>query len=297
MRRKGITIIVAVALALMSGSYSYASTKGRATGIVKSTDEKPIPGAKVTLEKIDGSGTGHYEFTTDKKGKWAKIVAPGIWRITCEAEGYKTEVAQIPVSAVRENPFFEMTLVPVPDAPFKEGDALYEEEKYQEALLEYQKVLAEKPELFAAYEKIGLCYYQLRDLDHAIEAFTLMLDNDPQAMNSIFNLSAIYFEKGDLEQGMKYLNQVDEKSITDKAVFYNAANLLFNSGQIDMAIDYFSKCLDLDPTFVDGYYQLALTLLNKGDMEGARKNFQKIIDIAPESPKAELAQTLLDQIQ
>lgn len=274
----------------------YAKVWALVEGTVKTEEGKPIKGAKVIL--IFSEDGTKYELTTDRKGRWRKAnVRPGRWTIGFLAEGYKPQNITVQLSAVKRNTPIEVRLSPIPESPFSKGDALYQQKKYAEALQEYQRVLAENRDLYQAYDKIGLCYYRLNDLENATEAFKLMLNKAPQSRNTLINLSSIYFEKGNLEEGMKYFKQLDEKTLTDPGTFYNIGILWFKNGQIDLAIDYFNKCIALDPGYVNGYYQLALAKLNKGNIEEAKKNFQKVIELSPESEKATLARKILENIK
>jgi len=291
-----VTIIVISVIIMINNHLAYSRIFATVNGTVKSEDGKPIKGAKVIL--IFSEDGTKYELTTDKKGKWRKAnVLPGTWTIGFMAEGHEPQNITVQLSAIRENPFIDVKLSRIPESPFNKGDILYQQKKYDEALQEYQKVLAENKDLYQAYDKIGLCFYRLEDLENAIENFKLMLDKELQSRDTLINLSAIYFEKGELEEGMKYFKQLDEKTLTDPGIFYNIGILLFKNKQIDTAIDYFNKCLAVDPNYVNGNYQLALANLNKGELEEAKKNFQKVIELAPDSEKAALAKKILENIK
>ena len=291
-----VTIMLIIAMTMINSFLLFSQTFAIASGTVKSEDGKPIKGAKVILI-FSEDGTKH-ELTTDKKGRWRKAnMRSGAWTIGFMAEGYEPQNFNITLSAIKRNPPIDVKLTPIPESPLIKADALYQQKKYDEALEEYQRVLAENQDLYQVHNKIGLCYYRLNDLENAIDAFKLMLEKEPQSQDTLINLSAIYFEKGDLEEGMKYFKQLEEKSLTDPSIFYNIGMLLFKNLQIDMAIDYFKKCLALDPLYVNGYYQLALVYLNKGDLEEAKKNLKKVIELAPESEKAALAKKMLENIE
>lgn len=293
---KNIMIISFSIIILISAFPGYSKVFATINGTVKSEDGKPIEGAKVILVFSEDGTT--FELTTDKNGSWRKVnCRPGQWTIGFMADGYEPENINVQLSAIKKNPSIDISLARIPESPFAVGDDLYQQKKYAEALEEYQKVLAENPDLYEANDKIGLCYYKLDDLENAVENFKLMLDKEPQSKSTLINISAIYFEKGDLEEGMKYFKQLDEKTLTDPGTFYNIGILMFKNGQIDMAIDYFNKCLAVDPDYVDGYFQLALVLLNKGNLEEAKQNLEKVIELAPESETAKSAERILEGIK
>lgn len=293
---KNIMIISFSIIILISAFPGYSKVFAIINGTVKSEDGKPIEGAKVILVFSEDGST--FELTTDKNGSWRKVnCRPGQWTIGFMADGYEPENINVQLSAIKKNPHIDIKLSPLPESPFVAGDELYQQEKYAEAIEEYQQVLADNPDLHEAYYKIGLCYYRLDDLENSKDYFKLMLDKEPQSQNTLINISAIYFEQGDLEQGMTYFKQLDEETMTDPGTFYNIGILMFKNGQIDMAIDYFNKCLALDQNYVNGYYQLGLAYLNKGNLEEAKQNLEKVIEIAPESEMAKSAEKMLESIK
>jgi tetratricopeptide (TPR) repeat protein len=272
-----------------------AQVFARVSGTVTAEDGKPIAGVKVILVSPDGE---KQETATDEKGTWRLVnVRPGPWEIGFLAQGFESRNFNINLSAIKDNPPVNIKLARVPESPFSAADALYKEQKYQEALREYQRVLAAQPELYQAYVQIGLCYYQLGDLDNALAFFEKGLGKTPASPVILINLAAIYLGRGDLEKGVQYIKQVDEKSITDPSLFYNIGVLFFKEGHIDLAIEYLQKCLAVDGKYVEGSYQLGLAFLNKGQGDEAKKCFQKVIELAPGSEKAEFAKKILEGIR
>jgi len=293
MKKGLVTFVTIPAIILMiCTSPAFSKVWARVTGSVLSEDGTPIDGARVVLIlSEDGSKE---ELTTDEKGKWSRVnIRPGQYTIGFMADGYQPQNVTVNLSAIKKNPPIDIKLAPVPKSPLSTGNALYQEKKYAEALKEFQRALAEDPELTELHEMIGLCYYRLNDLDNAAAAFKLMLEKTPGSRDSLVNLSSIYLEKGDLEEGMKYLNRLDEDALKDPATFYNIGIILFNKNKMDSAIENFKKCLERDPNYVKAYYQLGLSYLNQGDMENAKANLEKVIEVAPDSEIAALAKEML----
>ena len=294
---KAIALIAAIsAILIMEAGPIFSQVFAMVSGTVKSKDGQPIAGAKVVMIlSEDGSKV---ELTTDSKGKWRKAnVKAGDWTIGFMADGYDPQNITVSLSAIKENRPIDIRLSPIPVSPLKTGDDLYQQQKYTEALQDYEKALAQNPELYEAYEKIGLCHLRLNDTEKAIENLKLALEHNPQSQDVLINLSAVYLEKGDLEEGMRYFKLLDEKSLKDPSLFFNIGVLLFKGNQVDLAAEYLKKGLELDPNSVNGHYQLGLVSLNKGDLDEARSSFQKVIELAPCSEKAELAKKMLEGIK
>jgi len=288
--------MAAASILLMETGPVFAQVFAMVSGTVRSKDGQPIAGARlVFILSEDGS---RVELTTDSKGKWRKAnLKAGTWTIGFIADGYEPQNVTVQLFAAKENKPIDVWLNPIPVSPLKAGDNLYAEQKYAEALLEYEKTLNQNPELTEAYEKIALCHLRLNDTEKAVENFKKVLERNPQSPEVLINLSAIYFEKGDLEEGMKYFKLLDEKSLSDPSLFFNIGVLFFKGNQPDLAAEYLKKSLELDPNSVNANYQLGLVWLNKGNLEEARTSFEKVIELNPSSEKAELAKKILEGIK
>jgi Tfp pilus assembly protein PilF len=294
---RSLPLVIAFSgLFLIGVGFAISQVFAVAHGTVKSKDGQPIQGARIIL--VFSEGGAKHELVSDKKGGWRKAnLPPGTYTIGFVADGFEPQNIKVTLSAIRENDPIEVRLAPTPASPLSQGDRLYGEQKYEDALREYQRVLSENPALDEAHERIGLCYYRLGDLDRAVEVFQKALEKDPRSQDVLINLSSIFFEQGRLEEGLKYINRLDEKSLADPNLFYNAGVLLFKNNQMEPAAGYFRKALERDPNFVNAYYQLALVNLNKGDMEEAKRNLGKVIELAPESEKAALSRKMLENIR
>jgi Tfp pilus assembly protein PilF len=294
-RRISLFMAILIVIVFGQGPELWAKVWARVSGTVTAEDGKPLAGVRVILVSPDGE---KQETATDDKGNWRLVnVRPGSWEIGFLAKGFEPRNFKIELSAIKDNPPVNIKMARVSESPFTVADALYKDHKYQEARQEYQRVLEAQPELYEAHVRIGLCYYQLDDLENALTFFKRALEKMPPSPDVLINLAAIYLQRGDLEQGIQYIRQLDEKSITDPSLFYNIGALFFKEGHTDLAIEYLQKCLTVDDKYLEGYYQLGLAFLNKGNGDEAKKCFQKVVELAPESEKADFAKKILEGIR
>jgi len=77
-------------------------------------------------------------------------------------------------------------------AAFNLGNAMYRQQKYEEAGIEYKKVASEttdKMDKARAYHNLGNSYLQQQKLKESIEAYKQALRNNPNDMDTKYNLS------------------------------------------------------------------------------------------------------------
>lgn len=127
-----------------------------------------------------------------------------------------------------------------------EGNRLYAEEKYHEALECYEKALAVNPAYqYALYNK-ALALTQLASDDNK------GTQNDPRvAAQKIFEDIA----------GQKLNNELAAKS------FYNLGNMAYNDNQLDQAINMYKGSLRLDNKNIECRQNLLLALKKKEEQE------------------------------
>jgi arylsulfatase A-like enzyme/Flp pilus assembly protein TadD len=70
-------------------------------------------------------------------------------------------------------------------------------EKYNEAIAEYDKAIALKPEFPKTYYNRGYCYMALKNYDQAIVDFSLAIERDPNYSDAYDNRGTCYRHKGD----------------------------------------------------------------------------------------------------
>jgi tetratricopeptide (TPR) repeat protein len=275
--------------------------KGRVNGVVLTEDGKPIPNVRIQFQHTGYEGT--FEVTSDEKGKWvAANIRGGGWNIDFTVEGYEPKKISTRVSEVIRSKPIEVILKKTEKSVVSEkvskllakGNELFSQQKYAEAIQEYQHILRENPQIYIINKNIGNCYYQLEDYDSAIKYYELVLLKDPGSEEMLIALGNVYLEKGELEKGLEYFNQIDETSITNPLVLYNIGTSFFNKGEIERAINYYSRASELDLNLSDAYFQLGLCYVNKNEKDKAVEYFQKFLEISPDSERAVTARNLLE---
>jgi Ca-activated chloride channel family protein len=117
----------------------------------------------------------------------------------------------------------------------REGNSLYEKERYEEALESYQEALVIEPDNPKIHYNMGRAFYQLEDYQETLSEFQLGLlskDRDFQAWN-----------------------------------FYNIGNTYFRGNQLDAAIEAYQRSLILNSADVEAKQNLEFCLKLKEEME------------------------------
>ena len=117
----------------------------------------------------------------------------------------------------------------------REGNSLYEEERYEEALKSYQEALVVEPDNPKIHYNIGRVFYQLEDLEETL---------------SEFQLGLLAKEKG-----------------LQAWSLYNMGNTYFRGNQLDAAIEAYQHSLIMNPADVETKQNLEFCLKLKEKLE------------------------------
>ncbi len=291
--------------------------RGRIRGSVLDESGKPLVGVKIIAESVE-YGT-KFEAKSSKKGSWAMGgMGSGLFIITTEYEGYEPFMEKYKVSQfLQNNPPINIVLKSKKEVPtsefgidatlIDEGNLLFSEKKYKEALAKFQEFLDANPNLYQIYINIGNCFNELGDLDAAITAFQTILDKtmkekdsfegDQNAARAFASLGEIYIEKNDIEQAMGYLQQAFDTFPDDENMAYTIAEILFTQGKASEGIVYYDKAIALKSDWAPPYRQRGYAYLNLTNYKMAIESFKKFLELAPNDPQAPTIRDLLPQLE
>lgn len=77
------------------------------------------------------------------------------------------------------------------------GNAYYDQQKFQEAIVYYQMSLALKPDDYSVMTDMGACYFALKQTDKALEIFKKVTSDKPDQVMAWYNLGIVYKSKND----------------------------------------------------------------------------------------------------
>lgn len=325
MRSKNIFILAVVFLLILSLPFTLSSQEGRGKARVrgKVMDEagNPVVGVKIVAQHLESGTT--FTGETDKKGRWAVGgMGSGYFRFTASAEGYETTYHEMRVSQFsKKNAPIELTLKKVQvssaDVPsiqdegslaiFKEGNQLYEQEKYTEAVAKFEEFLISNPTIFKLNLYIGNCYQEIGAYDKAITAYTKFLDKvkedkgsytgDEGAARALAGIGETYIKQDDLDKASEYLRQAIEIFPEDETLAFNIGEIYFNRREIYSAIEYYQLAIKINEKWAPPYLQMGYAYLNKSDYMGAIDSFKKFLEVAPDDPQASIIKGMIPKLE
>jgi len=288
--------------------------QGRLAGIVVDEAGNPLEGVKITLryERFANVLTA----TSNINGQWGFIgLGRGVITLTLEKEGYAESVLPLQVSGIRANPQPKIIMKKKADSASSglsdraremliQGNALFEEKKFEAAAALYQDLLDENPALYQIRLNLGNCLMELQKYEEAVMEYQKVLEGvnaEPPEKKDVKIIAQLYASLGEAYLSQNKFKEAEEhfiKSIeinpSDSALAYNVAEILMQAGNPEGAIRYYEMAIGLKPDWPKPYLKLGYAWLNKGDNPKALESFKKVIEIAPpDDPDVALAKDVI----
>lgn len=176
-----------------------------------------------------------------------------------------------------------LLLSPLIFADYATGVKLYNEGKYEEALLRFEELMREQPDQWQSFYYGGLCYQKLNKIEKAKEAFekALSLENN---ISIRLPLSQIYLNEKNHEKVISILNIEgikDLKTEIKKPVYKMLATSYYALGKFSEAIPFYKEYLILDSDPSTKYF-LGRCLYKTDNLEEAAQILEEAVKADPE---------------
>jgi tetratricopeptide (TPR) repeat protein len=286
------------------------SAQARVAGTVLDEAGKPIKAATVTAES-DNMGES-FTASTDEKGRFTMIgLRPGRWRIIATAPGYMAEAGFAQLRAgTNANPPMTIGLRrsgvgmgPLGNVSAKDlqtelaaADALFNQKRWDEAVVAYRALLARTPTLSAINLQIAAAYRSKGDYDAAVAAYRDLLKIDPNNEKAIVGIGTAHLEKGDLPTAESVLAAAAGSPTAGRQIFYSLGDVKFAEGETAEAMKWYQRATAADPSWGKPLYKLGLSAIKLGDKNAAADFMTKAITVDPLSAEAGLAKAAIDQL-
>jgi tetratricopeptide (TPR) repeat protein len=293
-----ISIFSFFSLAGLSQEYK---GKARVRGYVYDEQGKPIEG--VTVKLYFPTARDGFTLETDKEGKWvASWIRNGEWNIDFEKTEYMPEKISVQISEVRRNPDQEITLKRAQvsvisdglEALLSEGNDLFAEEKYTEAIAIFTKMLEERPEIYQINKNIGNCYFKQEKYDQAEEFYKKVLEHEPDNTEILLAIGNCYINRRDKETALQWFQKIEFEQITDPTALFNIGSNFFSHSHYEEALKYYKKAVEIREDFLEAQYQLGLTYLTMTRYEESIKTFQDYLKYDKDSERAAQVNDFVD---
>lgn len=162
------------------------------------------------------------------------------------------------------------------------GQALDQQGRLEEAVLQYNKALQIKPEFAMAHNNLGAALSRQGKLKKAIYHFNEAVEIHPDYTQARNNLATVLLTQGRFEEALSHYREALRINSNDAYVHKNLANFLYSQGNTDEALEHYDKALVINPEDWDAHYKLGGILIKQEKINEALSHFAEVIRINPD---------------
>ena len=146
------------------------------------------------------------------------------------------------------------------------------------AIEKYKAILKLAPRLAAAYNNLGMLYFNSHDYTHAVEVLQHGIKLNPNMPSAAAMLGMSYYQLGQNDKAEPLLEQALRANPKDDQVEMLLIHILINSRKLAEAESHLHAYLDRNPKSQDAWY-----LLGKTHLQESEDALKKINEIDPDS--------------
>ncbi|HTL47170.1 MAG TPA: tetratricopeptide repeat protein [Verrucomicrobiae bacterium] len=136
-----------------------------------------------------------------------------------------------------------------PGVLLDQADALTDQERFEEAIPLYSKVLSLDPEDSDALSGRGNAYIETRQFADALRDLTKNVQLNPDSFEAWYDRGVAYFEAGDYPAALQDYQKSVTLNPSDKCAHNNLAITYESLGDNQAALSHYNQALEIDPAF------------------------------------------------
>ncbi len=167
----------------------------------------------------------------------------------------------------------------VPIAYYNRGLTFMNENKFKEAMEDYNKALELKPDYNVALVNRGNIFRVNTQYDEALRDYNHAIQVTPNLSIAYFNRGILYMNQQKNEEALADFSKAIEykpgyfKAYSNRGVIYN------NMKRYADAVEDYSKAIEIKPDYMEAYYNRGMAQYNAGHKEAACADMRQSADL------------------
>ena len=159
------------------------------------------------------------------------------------------------------------------------GNNYFFKKKYDEAIIQYKKVIEINSNYKNAYNNLGLCYKNIKKYAEAIIQFKKAIEIEYNYKNAYYNLGHCYLDIKKYEDAIIQFKRVIEIDSNYKNAYYNLGICYQLINKYDEAIIQYKKTIEIDSNYKEAYLNLGNSYQEINKNDEAIIQYKKAIEI------------------
>jgi protein O-mannosyl-transferase len=163
-----------------------------------------------------------------------------------------------------------------PRPHFNLGQAYQDAQRLPEAIQEYERALAIKPDIYAAYSNMAAIYLDQKQLDKGEEMLLKVTSLAPDFTEGFINLGVLYIRKQEPDKALTAINRALEINPGSFAAHFNKGEALTQKGDFKTAVESYKQAVHLRPDLDAFRLTLGVAYSRAGDRAEAERTFNEL---------------------
>lgn len=168
---------------------------------------------------------------------------------------------------------------------YRQAETFANQKRFDEALREYQKVLALDANFAEAYSGMGFVYWKTGQIDDAIDAFQKALARNNHLLQAHAVMGILLSQRGRTTEAITHYKQAIDIDPQLSWLHSNLAELLWTQNQAPQAISSYHKAIELDPKSPQAHLGLGNIYHAQSKFDAALDTYTQAIELQLDSPE------------
>jgi len=155
------------------------------------------------------------------------------------------------------------------------GKLAFEAQRYADAVVEFRKAIAAKPDSVTARVNLGAALSQVSDLKGAAEQFTEAIRLEPGRANAHYNLAVLLARENKHKDAIGRLRSALSVDVADVPARFLLAQELLKSERVDESLTEYSRVVQAEPSNEAALLEFVKVLYRKGQFKQALEAIEK----------------------
>lgn len=162
------------------------------------------------------------------------------------------------------------------------GIILLKKGDHSKALIDFKKATDLNPNFLLGYNNIALCYRAMGNIEYAVKNLKKVIQLDPNIIETRINLGSCYSDLGKYAESLDEFHHALKLNEGNEFTHHLIADVFIKILNFKNAREHHQKALTINPRNFMNYFLIATDDLWAGDHINAAKNFRKAIELNPD---------------
>ena len=167
------------------------------------------------------------------------------------------------------------------DTILAEADRLYDQFKWDAAIVKFDEALRLKPELYASLYLRGTCWLNKGDLDRALADYNSSLRIMPTYAYALNGRGVVYMRKENFQAALTEYTEAIRCDPKLSAAYLNRAGLNIDLQNFDAAIRDYSRMIEINRANANAFWLRAKAWERKNEWDNVIKDYRQALRLQP----------------